>query len=234
MLVCAVVILSGYLHLYISNPFAEQLLVSAFYLSAVIMISQWGRFFFKVLILSVKARIGKAKNTITWIEIPEFEELASEMKVKLNKNQPFGIMAGLDNAFSDPIRRQVIFGKGLLNRLERMERLALAAHEFTHLKDNHVVRQFFMPLALLLFISPTLHQTTFVISVPLYLAMFFMLFAYIGRRNEYGADDASVLRTNGEAVISLLRKSAPQNEWSHESEVHPSIDDRIARLSKKR
>jgi hypothetical protein len=64
----------------------------AFYLSAVIMICQWGRLFSRVLILRAKTRMVKAKNTVAWIKIPEFEELASEMKIKLHKKQPFGIL----------------------------------------------------------------------------------------------------------------------------------------------
>lgn len=234
MLICALVTLSGYVYFYIGNPAARQFTMVFLCLSTAAMIYQWGNFFSKILILQVKTRVGKAKRPITWIDIPEFGKLAMAMKVKLHKRQPFGIMDSLDNAFTEPNTRQIVFGKSLFDRLEKMERRALAAHELAHLKYNHLVKQFFIPLVVSFFMPLTIPENPYLIRAPLYLAIFFMLFAFIGRRNEYAADNTAVAQTNSEVVISLLRKFAPQDQWSSETEVHPSIDNRIARLSTKR
>ena len=230
--VCMVVLLSGYFHSYIGSLSTKQVSLVFFYLSAGIMVAQWGWFFAKNIFLITRMRMLKGK-TISWTEMPEFEELAKEMKVKLHRKQPFGIMPDFDNAFTNPNTRQIIFGKDLVDRLQKLEHLALAVHELTHLKENHLMKQFIIPLVPLILVSLTIPEEPYSISVPLYLAAFLMFFAYIGRRNEYIADDSSAARTSNEVVISLLKKSTPPDQWSHESQVHPSTDQRISRLSKK-
>ena len=65
------------------------------------------------------------------------------------------------------------------------------------------------------------------------IAMFLTIFAFIGRRNEYDSDAAAAARTSNKVVISLLERLAPPDKWAHESQLHPSIEKRIARLSRK-
>jgi len=236
-IVCSATVLSGCLYSYVSTPFLKQVSIVVLYISAGILTLLWSDFLVRNILRLVRTYVVPRKS-VSWVEIPEFTQLAKEMKVKLDNKRPFAIMKGFANAACSPITRQIVFGADLLDTLRNEERLALAAHELAHLRGHHFAKQFTISFALAMLVAlivvegPYAEGPDIVPMLPS-IAMFLTIFAFIGRRNEYASDAAAAARTSNKVVISSLERFAPPDKWAHESQLHPSIEKRIARLSRK-
>lgn len=231
--VCALTIIAGYSYCFIDNPLARLLSILVFAVSAEAMIVLWGNFFFGNLFEGLKM-LFKSENSVSWVDIPEFKKLAKQMGIQLHKKQPFGIKKGLNNAYASYLTNQIILGEELLKKLRKKERLALASHEFTHLKGNHPIKMFYGLLIVFLLTSLSLSLATppTIVSNLIYAAIFVITFVFISRLTEYTADAGAAKQIGKEPTISLLRKLVPSEQWDRESETHPSIRDRISKLQK--
>ena len=180
--------------------------------------------------------IFKTKKSISWnAEFPDFLELAKQMRVRLHKKRPFGVQEELDNSYITVFPRQVVFGENLLRKLDSVERLALAAHKLTHLKNHHRCK---ILLCLVLACSPVKWFLTYssigdAVSTIIIAILFAVIFIGASRLNEYAADAGSVSYAGKEPTLSLLRKHAePQNKWYYRFMIHPSFQDRIRKIQK--
>lgn len=231
--VCAVIIVAGYSYCYAGNPLLVFISISILFVSAEAMVLLWGPLFLGSMIESFKI-IFSTRKSILWTEHLKFKKLAEQMGVKLHRKHPFGIIEGINNAYSNNLTQQVIFGKDLLQKLGNSESLALAAHEFTHLKQNHYGKTLMWSLVIVSLVSSSLS-----IAAPpdiiLYLicaAALIITLVFISWRNEYAADAGAAKQVGLKPTISLLQKLAPPEQWQRESETHPSIHNRISRLKK--
>ena len=227
--VCVATILSGYLYSYTGNLTVSRIIIIVFYISTGIMVWQWSWFLGRKLTIGQ----GMGRKAIEWISVPEWEELANTMGVKLHEALPFGIMEDFNGARATLRPRQIIIGRNLFNRLEGQERLALVAHELTHLKENHSLKQILLPVLPAILACLTIPAEPRLISIAVIIATFTAGFAIVGKRNEHAADAGAAERTSNQIMISLLKKCSPPEKWSNDSETYPSIKIRIERLARK-
>ena len=96
--VCLVTILSVYLYSYVGGTYLKQVSIVALYISAGILALLWGNLLVGN-IVSVARTFVVARKTVSWVEIPEFRELAKEMKVKLHKLGSWGERRALESLF---------------------------------------------------------------------------------------------------------------------------------------
>ena len=161
--------------------------------------------------------------------MPEFRILAEQMGVKLHRTRPFGIKKGLDNAFARHWSRQVIFGAELLQKLNKQEKFALAAHELAHLKQipgfSEILLLFCGVFLILYFL-----EAPDIMKILAFFAFFLILFVFLCWQREFEADAAAAKIVGAGTVISLLQKLRPPTYWDQDSETHPSIRRRICRL----
>jgi Zn-dependent protease with chaperone function len=236
-IVCSVTILLGYLYSYVGGTDLKQVSIVVLYISAGILALLWGNLLVGN-IVGVARIFVVGRKTVSWVEIPEFTQLAREMKVKLHKKRPFGVMQGFTGTGCFPITKQIVFAADLLDTLGDQERLALATHELTHLKGHRFAKQLTISCALAILVALTVTEGPYVeghdiVATLPGIATGLTAFALIGQKNEYAGDAAAAAKTSNKVAISLLERLAPPDEWAHESQLHPSIEKRIARLSKK-
>lgn len=235
--VCSVTILSGYLYSYVGGTYLKQVSIVVLYISAGILVLLWGNPLVGNIVSAARTFVV-GRKTISWVEIPEFTQLAREMKVKLHKKRPFGVMQGFTGTGCYPFTRQIVFGADLLDMLGDQERLALAAHELTHLTGYRFAKHLTISCALAVLVALTVGKGPYVeghdiVATLPGIATGLTIFAFIGQKNEYAGDAAAAASTSNKVAISLLERLAPPDEWAHESQLHPSIEKRIARLSTK-
>lgn len=231
--ICTVTILAAYSYCCTGSAFLKLASISVFFVSAEVMVWQWGNFFARSIVEGVKMHFG-ARKTVSWIEVPAFKELAKQMGIKLHSKRPFGIRKGFDNAYASHITRQVVFGEELLQRLGSQERLALAAHEFTHLKQNHWFKLFLLSLTVLMLVSWSLSLVgapAIVMNLTCVAALV-ITFVFVSWRNEYAADAGASAYAGEDATVSLLKGLRPPDQQRRESETHPSVHDRISKLQR--
>lgn len=230
--ICGVVLIAGWSYWYTGTAQIKLLAIMIFFVTGEIMVWQWGNFFGRTFIENIKYTFKK--SDISWESphiAPQYIELAKRMKVKLNKKKPFGVIKGLNNAYSNSFKNQVLLGEDLLVNLSKKQRLALVAHELTHLKQNHNSRFviFGMIAAMLASISLGFSTGPTIINNLMIFAALIITFVFISWKNEYDADKGASYYVNKESTIALLRRIVPRNRWGEESETHPSI---LARTSK--
>lgn len=231
---CLLVIISAYSIYFTNNPYIKLISIYSFLIASEFMMFLWGKAFANHFALNIFRR-----KTISWKELPmfsDFREIAKNLGVKLNKNRPFGIMENLDNAFTNPLTRQIIFGDKLIQRLSEGERLVLFGHELTHLKDGHNIKlmvwTLFVP-SLVIFPLRFTSAPSIVINIVA-LASFFMTFTLVSWHNEYNADLGGATLAGLRNMLSLLRQLMPRKCWKRESESHPSISNRLLKLKKRK
>jgi Zn-dependent protease with chaperone function len=131
---------------------------------------------------------------------------------------------GLDNAYYDHWKDRIVLGEVLIQRLESQERMALVAHELTHVKKGHLVKEvLILPFIAIVITLLLLHREPDSVFCAVCIALFLVLFPYISRRFEYEADAGAAHETSPTATISLLKKTEVEERWGYESVTHPSI-----------
>ena len=228
-----VTLLAGYSYWYVDSPILKLAAILVFFVSAGAMVWQCVNFFGRSMVPIIKITYA-GRKAVSWVEIPEFRELARQMRVRLHRKRPFGIKKGLNNAYANYLTGQIVFGDDLLQRLGRQECLALAAHELTHLKQNHWVRMFqlLVIVGLIVSLSLSLASGPAIVSNLICAAALMITFVFVNWRNEFAADRGAGIRIGKAATISLLQSIVPANQWQRESETHPSLSDRISKLQK--
>ncbi len=196
------------------------------------MIMLWGSAFAEMMIMPLVK-----KGSISWQQIPVFTEfgaLAETEGVKLHKSKPFGLRKNFDNAYANPLTRQIVVGDKLLRRLGDGAITALVGHEITHLKRHHHIKMLLwtMGLPTLLTLPLVKVGTPGIVHDIVFYALFFMVFLFVSWHNEYDADAGAARIAGPKNTISLLKKIAPKAQWRHESETHPSVRSRILKLRK--
>ena len=250
-ILCLVVILTGFLYIYLSNNIGCAISFVLFCISSAITLFVLLKMTYKFLKM-IRMRMN---SLIHWIskktcrkgeeEIPiiegldDFIQLAKKMNVKLNKKNPFKKVRNLDNIGADLFERRIILGDKLFDRLNHAERLAVVAHELAHFKMVHAGVQ--LASMLLLWVLMVLFLPQAPESMLLLLISFFMQivalflgFSVSSYLCEYWADCVAVGYTkNKEAFISALQELDSSDKWDFEYVTHPSINSRVARLNMK-
>ncbi len=177
-------------------------------------------------------------NDIEWISIPAFDRLASKMD--LPSPNSYGVHnRGGALAYTDALRRKLIFKRKILaEKLEENERLALAAHEFTHLKAYHPQTKVLMIFAFLS--SAAFAATTFPLTGVLLVLSMIASLRIVTRRQEFLADKLSALFTSPLDMKSCIERLT-NYQYDGKSDTrsgfirryffsHPTPHDRIERL----
>jgi len=179
-------------------------------------------------------------ETISKNDIDEFSRLARNMKVKLDNKRPYRKVKRLHDIGADllRLRPRIILGEELYIALDDSERLAVMAHEFAHIKMKHLwVRVGSIAAALTLVLcglpSYQLNLGQRFLCTGMILTTVFMAFWVSSYFCEYWADDVAAKYTkNKDVYVRALQKIQTENKWDSESVTHPSINSRVARLSK--
>lgn len=232
--VCGITLLAGYCYWYGGNPLVRLTAIMVFVVSVEIMIFLWGSSFAEDLSVSLKMLFTRKKG-IHWKDMPEFKKIAEKMGVKLHNKHPFGIMKGLNNAYSIPLTKQIIFGDVLLKKLGKQERLALAAHELTHIKQEHSFRHFpaFVLVVSVISLSLSLSPGPSIVSNLISVAALIIAFVFVNWKSEFDADSGAAIQVGARATTSLLDCIGSTGKKTQESETHPSINSRISRIRAK-
>ena len=61
-------------------------------------------------------------------------------------------------------------------------------------------------------------------------AVWSVTFVYASWENEFSADAGAAKVVGNETVVSLLRELVPAEKQAQESEMHPSVRERVSRL----
>jgi len=171
------------------------------------------------------------KKKIVWQNIPEFMELANKMGVTLHKKRPFGVQDNLKNAITNSLKKQIIFGEPVLKDLTEEEKLALAAHELTHLQKRHALKSLlayigaFVPFVVIrIFIADEI-----ILLVGLVLALLVLIL--IKRHYEYEADSGAVINAGKIPTLSFFRKQLELRDKKDLDKIfHPPLEKRITRI----
>jgi len=199
------------------------------------MVISWVNFYYDNIKFTFKFIFSR--RNIDWKTIPVFEEfqaIANNRGVKLNKDKPFGVQAELNNAYANFFTRQIILGDELLKELTREQLLALFGHELTHLEKNHNMRILIGTLSFssLVYLPLTYTQAPSIILNLVCLAGIFMALLFVSWNNEYSADTGGANLAGPRAMMSVLRNVVPKEQWRRESETHPSVYSRVRKLRK--
>jgi len=168
-------------------------------------------------------------------EMSEFIILANKMKVKLDDKRPFRKVECLNNVGVEPFKFKphIILGTCLFDRLSSKEKLAVIAHELSHLKMRHVFVGAGSIVVSTMMILLSVPRGSWIASIMVLTALFmgFWVASYLC---EYWADCVALRYTKDkDSFISAIRKLEPPERWNIDYETHPSINRRVAKLSRK-
>ena len=144
--VCVLVVATGYCFCFSHEPFVRLAAGVGMLVTSEMMIMLWGSAFAEMMIMPLVK-----KGSISWQQIPVFTEfgaLAETEGVKLHKSKPFGLRKNFDNAYANPLTRQIVVGDKLLRRLGDGAITALVGHEITHLKRHHHIKMLLWTMGL--------------------------------------------------------------------------------------
>jgi Zn-dependent protease with chaperone function len=233
LLVCILVLVTSYLYSLTHDPYVRLASIVGVLLTSELMIMLWVPSF----INNVGMAFAK-KGVISWQVRPEFKkllELAESQGVHLNKKKPIGIRKNFDNAYANPLTKQIVIGDKLIGRLKEPQLVALTAHEIAHIKRNHQLKTLIWTMSIPTFLAAPLviaGTPTIVLDMVFY-ASFFITFLFINWHNEYDADHTGATVAGFASMVSLFKQIVPKNQWKDESETHPSIMSRIFKLKKR-
>ena len=186
--------------------------------------------------------LGPAPS-VQWVSFPEFDPLAKRMRIRLTSGTPYGLYRGNGlAAYTDGIKGKVIFNQKALAKLSDREKVALAAHEFAHLRRRHPQTRIVVTALFLLGAGWTAFSDMPMVAVPLLVVMFVTL-QLLGRSHEYLADRDAAAFTSPEDVARCIQRlgggvkaaSAPvppsiASRIQRSLFVHPPLAERIRRL----
>lgn len=221
-------VLSGYIYTYTDT-------VSIRHISAVFLwlsVAVWACLCLRQLATMVRIRFSQRKYPSSY-DVPDHEnlrKLAERMRVKLDKEHPFVLRIGLDNAYYDLWNGRIGLGDILVKTLERQERMALVGHELTHVKKNHFVKLFVVLLLTFIVSTFLLHREPDAVFCAVWIALFLALFPHLSRGFEYQADAGAAHETDPATTISFLKKTDTEERWNRETVTHPSTRSRIRRV----
>jgi Zn-dependent protease with chaperone function len=230
--ICVLVVAAVYCFCFSHEPFVRLASAVGILVTSEMMIMLWGTAFVEMLITPFVKR-----GSISWQQIPvftKFRALAEAEGIKLHRNKPFGLRKNCDNAYANPLTRQIVVGDKLLRRLGDGATTALIGHEITHFKRHHHVKMLLCTTIVPALLTLPLIRagTPGIVHDIAFYAIFFMVFLFVSWHNEYDADVGGARIAGTKNMISLLKKTAPKEQWRHESETHPSVSSRILKLKK--
>ena len=170
-----------------------------------------------------------------WREEP-VPQAAVSLAQKLNTRPPKVMKVEPGSHINAAVMGNVlVITEGLRQRLGTRTAEGILAHEIGHLAGRHSIK---MAIAL--------HLTTFCIIVTVamidnyswaVLAAVTLTFLpvswpLLSRRLEYDADRRAATVVGSETMSHALRNMVGKPLWGRESDTHPSIENRLARLSK--
>lgn len=171
----------------------------------------------------------KLRGKIRWEDPPPFvQDLASHMKIKLNKKKPFGIINEPIGAAANILGSQIIIGSDVL-ALPENQRNAVLAHELGHLRPNQMFWLYCLVYGVVL-IAPTLGDVHPLVTIIGGASLFFILRTLISWKMEYSADSFSATHTSGEDLASALQRLSNLADQNTASDTHPSINSRIEKV----
>lgn len=229
--VCVLLVMAAYCFVWSRDPHVRLASILVVMVASEAMIMLWGTSFVRMLSMSFVR-----KGQISWQEIPEFNKfraLAESQHIKLNKKRPFGVQKDLDNAYANPLTKQIVVGDLLLQKLDDGLLTALMGHEISHIKRKHQIKMLiWTTVAPIIVIIPLFGRVSSAVCQLTFYAVFFVVFLLMSWHNEYDADSGAAEIAGVDNTIGLLRKIVPKRQQWHESETHPSIHSRILKLQR--
>ncbi len=171
----------------------------------------------------VKLRSGKG---VEWKPLtPGMRKIAEDMGVRIRE---FGVMDGLDNAFSLPLFKKVVIGRPLYESLGEKALEAVFAHELAHVKERHnLVPTLAIPMIMSqLLLWLTLPMQLFVIAGLAFSRLAMIPFNWMV---ELRADEVAARVTGRNDMIEAL-KNLDGVRMDEPSETHPPLRRRIEKL----
>ena len=173
-------------------------------------------------------------DNIEWKDIPEFTDLAKRMKVKLNKSKPFGITKRNITSIKPSFRNQVILGQNFISTAEKKQILAVVAHEFTHIKQQHdILKVIFLVITTALFKLYIFPSYSLFIEMLLVIVIIFISLFVISWIVELLADRGAARNVDKDSIISALeylKNNSKKIIW--DIILHPPDSFRIYLLKK--
>ena len=121
-----------------------------------------------------------------------------------------------------------------MNRFPRLDMRGVLGHEIGHIKTKwSFIRDFTLMLGGISGATYLLglYSPSFVTVTIFELSLTFLVLAFFSWKNERGADLEGAKVTGPEGLISVFEQLRAEDSRDDNSETHPSLSDRIARLS---
>ena len=125
--------------------------------------------------------------------------------------------------------------EGLRARLWTQMAEGVIAHEMGHLAGKHSLKMsvtsYFSVLLIIVTVA-LIGESSWAIPIAVALTIFPVSLPLFSRRMEYNADRHAASVVGMETMSHTLRTIVDRPQWSKESDTHPSIERRLARLRK--
>ena len=112
----------------------------------------------------------------------------------------------------------------------------IMAHEMAHLAGKHSLKMTAMvycAISLIIVTIALIGETSWGIVLAVALTIVPVFFPLLSRHLEYDADKRAATLVGSEEMAHALRTVVDRPQWGVESESHPSIEKRLARLRKR-
>jgi Zn-dependent protease with chaperone function len=128
------------------------------------------------------------------------------MRVKLHKSKPFGLQKSNITSQIIPFKKQVIFGEKFLSRLTNKQKLAVAAHELTHIKYYHECARLIVLIMIVTCVKFFLFPSTNIsISAIIVIIIIFVILVPISWIIEFLADRGAAKQIDKNSIITVLQ-----------------------------
>ncbi|MCX6278536.1 MAG: M48 family metalloprotease [Bacteroidetes bacterium] len=157
----------------------------------------------------------------------EIKQLSEQMGVKLKE---FRVAERFDNAYTNG--NDVVIGDLLLQGLKKDELLAVIAHEFAHIKENHLPIRFVSIIPLFLIANASFNHLPSLLQSIAALAYLMVVMIPFNWYLEIRADRLASKYVDASHLSSALTVLNGGRDLKEGSESHPPIRTRIQLLAK--
>ncbi len=172
----------------------------------------------------------KLRGKICWQDPPPFvQDLTYHYKINLNKKRPYGITDLPIGAAVNIIDHRILVGSDVL-ALPEPESNAVLAHEMGHLRPNQITWLMFLFYAVMVFTTPFINIHPLISAMGM-ISLFLLFRTLVSRRMEYDADKFGAHCSSNMAMVSALQSLTEPSEYTKSSDTHPSVYNRVLRLT---
>ena len=163
--------------------------------------------------------------------------LARDLAAKLGTSPPKTMRVELGSNIDAAVSGNTLYvTEGLRGRLRTKMAECILAHEVGHLAGRHnliMVFTLYLTIGFVVVTTSLIDETSWRIMMAVALTVFPVFLPLLSRHLEYDADRRAASVVGAGAMSHALRAIVPRHLWSKDSETHPSVEKRLARLLKK-